>query len=335
MPGGDGRPPAEPAQPGDPATAVPPLPSTFSLEGRTAPGLYLVGWIACLIGLGLLVISFAANVPGAGQWLFLASMVLLAIGLVGVAGSQAIERGRRPDLAYRGPSPVLAFLLVVVLTLIALIAILSPLSSLGLDAGSPLATVLNLLLMTLLYAAVIRLLVVGPGALSWSEMGVVRPGARSLGDLAAGVLLALPVLLATLLLAGLLGRFLVPAPSPLPEATDLAGVVANLLAAAVLAPIGEELFFRGFATTAWARAAGPRAAIVRGAVFFALAHVAPLFATSFAVGVQQALFSFLAYLPVGLALGWLYLGRRSLYAPIGLHAAFNAIQVLLLAFAIG
>ena len=38
----------------------------------------------------------------------------------------------------------------------------------------------------------------------------------------------------------------------------------------------------------------------------------------------------MALLPVGLALGWVFLSRKSLYAAIGLHAAFNAIQVLAL-----
>jgi membrane protease YdiL (CAAX protease family) len=162
-------------------------------------------------------------------------------------------------------------------------------------------------------------------------MGVVRPSMGALRDLAAGALLAIPVLVVTLALGAILARFLEPSPSPLPGAADPAGIIANLLSAAILAPIGEELFFRGFATTAWARAAGPTAAIVRGAAFFALAHVVTLVDASFGVGAQRAVFSFLALMPVGLALGWLYLGRRSLYAAIGLHAAFNAIQVLLLA----
>ena len=340
--GGDDRPPV---QPDDAAVAtipdagltppdpLPPRPGLFSLEGRAVPGLYLVGWIAGLLGAGILFISFNATASGAAGWLFLVGLVLLAIGLVGATGSQAIERGRRPDLAYRGPSPVLAFLVVVVLTLIALIVILAPLTAAGLDARSPLATTLNLALTTALYVGVVRLLVVGTGALSWREMGVVRPSAGALVDLAAGAVLAVPVLVATLALGGILSQFLTPAPSVLPPAPDALGIAANLLSAAILAPIGEELFFRGFATTAWARAAGPSAAIVRGAFFFALAHVVTLVDASFAEGAQRALFSFLALLPVGVALGWLYLGRRSLYAAIGLHAAFNAIQVLLLALA--
>ena len=68
---------------------------------------------------------------------------------------------------------------------------------------------------------------------------------------------------------------------------------------------------------------------MRGALFFALAHVVTLFdASTSRAGAQRALFSFVALLPVAVTLGWLFLARRSLYAAIGLHAAFNAIQVL-------
>ena len=159
---------------------------------------------------------------------------------------------------------------------------------------------------------------------------MVRPSAAALRDLAAGALLAVPVVIVTLALGAILARFLEPSPNPLPGAVDAVGVIANLLSAAILAPIGEELFFRGFATTAWARAAGPTTAIVRGAVFFALAHVVTLVDASFGLGAQRALFSFLALLPVGLTLGWVFLKRGSLYAAIGLHGAFNAIQLVLL-----
>ena len=51
----------------------------------------------------------------------------------------------------------------------------------------------------------------------------------------------------------LVSAFGVTPDSPLPPASDPAGLVLNLIAGAVLAPIGEELFFRGFATTAWVR----------------------------------------------------------------------------------
>jgi membrane protease YdiL (CAAX protease family) len=161
-------------------------------------------------------------------------------------------------------------------------------------------------------------------------MGLQSTVPDALRDLAVGRLLAIPVLVVTLVLGGLLARFIEPETSPLPASVDALSLAANLVSAAILAPIGEELFFRGFATTAWARAVGAGPAIIRGALFFAIAHVLAQLEDSFGVGAQRALFSFIALLPVALALGWVFLARRSLYAAIGLHASFNAIQVLLL-----
>jgi len=322
------EPPA--AQPEPPVAGAPPRPSTFSLEGRAAPALYLIGWLGSVMGLGVIAISFLASANAAAPWIFLGGLVVLAVGLVSALGSQAVEGARREDLAYRGPSPVLAFLAVIALTLLAILVILAPLAALGMDAQSPAATTISLVLTTLMYLAVVRGLVVGPGALSWRDMGLGAGVGEATRDLLVGALLAVPVLVVTLLLGGLLAQFLEPAPSALPESGDALGLLANLVSAAILAPVGEELFFRGFATSAWARARGARSAIIRGAAFFAIAHVVTLTDASFATGAQRAAFSFVALLPVGLALGWVFLSRRSLYAAIGLHAAFNALQVLAL-----
>ncbi|HET7828221.1 MAG TPA: type II CAAX endopeptidase family protein [Candidatus Limnocylindrales bacterium] len=332
-PGGDLTP--DPAASSD-ATGSHDLPrlSTFSLEGRTVPALYLIGWVGSVMGLAVLLVAFMSSGSGAAPWLFLVGIVILGVGLVAAAGSQAVEGGRRPDLPYGGPSPVLTFVAVIALTLVMIVIVLAPLSALGVDAASPAATMLSLLLTTAAYVLVVRLLVVGPGALSWGEMGVRRPDADALRELLVGALLAVPAVVVTILLGAILATFLEPSPSPLPSAADGAGLLFNLISAAVIAPIGEELFFRGFATTAWFRSLGAAApAIVRGAVFFAFAHVLTQFDSSFAVGAQRALFSFLALMPVAIALGWVFLTRRSLYAAIGLHGTFNAIQVVL-AFAV-
>jgi len=302
----------------------------FSLEGRRVPALYLIGWVGSVMGLAVIGVSFMATENSASRWLFLAGAVVLVLGLISAAGSQAVERSGRTELAYRGPSPVLAFVVVFALTVLGVVVILAPLSALGLDAGSPFATMLSLLITTLAYAAVIRALVVGPGSLSWAEMGVRRPDASAVRELLIGALFALPVLVVTIFLSAVLGSFLQRSPSPLPESGNVPGLVFNLVSAAVLAPIGEELFFRGFTTTAWARAYGAWPAIIRGALFFAIAHVLALFDADFATGAQRALFSSIALLPVGIALGWLFLSRRSLYAAIGLHGTFNAIQVVIL-----
>ncbi len=157
-----------------------------------------------------------------------------------------------------------------------------------------------------------------------------------LADLGLGVALAVPTLFGAAFLASILISLLGVTPTaPLPPAEDPAGVVVNLLVAAVLAPFWEEVFFRGFVTTAWARTAGPRAAIVRGAIFFALIHVITLAGSDFETALRTALIAFVIRLPVGLVLGWVFLRRRTLVAPIALHATYNAIPVLLVALGAG
>ena len=51
------------------------------------------------------------------------------------------------------------------------------------------------------------------------------------------------------------------------------GLVVQLIAGAVVAPLAEEAVFRGFAISAWQRTVGERGALVRASLLFALAHV--------------------------------------------------------------
>jgi membrane protease YdiL (CAAX protease family) len=311
------------ASSGGEVTVAPRGSRTFSLEGRVVPGLYLVGWLGTLLGLGTAVIGVLG---GAGP-VFVLGIVVLAIGLLAAGGSQALERARQVDRAYRGPSPWLVFAAVIALSLAVQVVIVIVAKGAGIATTVPLLTTFLLGATALVYAFVVRFLVVGTGALTWREMGLRRPDGRALSDLGAGAFLGIPLVFLTGLLAAALAQVLPIPPSPLPDATSGVDVIANLLTAAIIAPIGEELFFRGFATTAWARTLAPTPAIVRGALFFALAHVLTL------GDVQQSVYAFVVRLPVGLALGWIFLQRRSLYASIGLHAMFNAIPVLLLASA--
>ena len=111
--------------------------------------------------------------------------------------------------------------------------------------------------------------------------GLRRVDGRALTDLAGGALWALPVIVATIPIAALLTAiFPVEPVSPLPPAGEPLGLLANLVAGAIIAPVGEEILFRGFATTAWAQDLGPRRALVRGAIFFAAVHVLTVAATS-------------------------------------------------------
>jgi membrane protease YdiL (CAAX protease family) len=92
----------------------------------------------------------------------------------------------------------------------------------------------------------------------------------------------------------------------------------------LLVPIGEELFFRGFALTAWLRDLGERAAIVRSSLFFALFHIININAATFDEGARQALGVVLVILPVGAVLGVLFV-KRGLLAAMAAHVTYNGL----------
>ena len=307
---------------------------TFTLEGRSAPGLFLVGWLAFLMGAGCLVVAFLASVAaGVTFALALVGLALLSLGLVAGAGSQAIERRVAADGAPgspRGPSPFLVFAAAIPLSLFIVALVGIPLVAFGMDTTGPLATLISVAIQALVYLGLVRLLVVGTDALSWREMGIGgRPRAVLAKDVGRGMVLAVPVLVVTAILAALLSRFLPTPGSPLPPAGGTAGLLANVLAAVVVAPLGEELFFRGFATSAWAQSMPVRSAVVRGAVFFAIGHVLTVGGADFGDAAGRALVAFLTRLPVALALGAIFMRRRSLAAPLALHATFNGLLLVL------
>src|SRR5687768_5651005 len=193
----------------------------FTIEGRAAPGLFVVGWLATILGLGLVIVAVLAGGGLGGSVLFIAGLAALSLGLICGAGSQAIERRARGRTDYSGPSPILTFLVTLPLTILAVVAIGTPLVGLGMEPDGPLAAVVSVALTAAVYVAVIRLLVVGPGALSWSEMGLRRPSGGIIRDVAWGAVLAVPVLFATGLVARLLLEFLPAPPDVLPPAPDL------------------------------------------------------------------------------------------------------------------
>jgi len=97
-PAGDER-VGEPLAPDAPAdeSPRPPRPGAgiFTIEGRAAPGLFVVGWLITILGAGVLAIGFAGQRGVASTLLVLAGLVLLSLGLIAVSGAQAIERRAR------------------------------------------------------------------------------------------------------------------------------------------------------------------------------------------------------------------------------------------------
>jgi membrane protease YdiL (CAAX protease family) len=160
-------------------------------------------------------------------------------------------------------------------------------------------------------------------------MGIRRPDRRALEDLGVGALWTVPVIGATIPVAAIFSVvFPVTPVSPLPPTGELVGFTIQLIAGAIIAPLGEELLFRAFATTAWARALGPRRALIRGALFFAIVHVLTISGGTASQAAELAFVAFATRLPVAFALGWLFLRRGSIWAR-GLHATFNAVLLIL------
>ncbi len=303
---------------------------TFTIEGRAAPALFVIGWLATLLGLGIVVIGAMSGDRSGAIVLLLAGLVLLSIGLVAGAGAQGIERRARGGLAYQGPSPLLVFIAAIPVSLVAVIILSLPLVALGVDVDSPFGRFLSVGVQTLVYIGLIRLLVVDAGALSWSDMGIRRPDGRAIGELISGAGWAIPVIVVTIPISAiLLALFPVTPVSPLPPTGETTGFILQFVAGAIFAPIGEEVLFRGLATTAWVRSLGMRRGVIRAALVFAVAHVLTVTGSTTQEAFGLAVVGFATRVPVALALGWLFVRRGSIWVPIGLHMTFNGILLVL------
>jgi hypothetical protein len=86
----------------------------------------------------------------------------------------------------------------------------------------------------------------------------------------------------------------------------------------MLAPIGEELLFRGVLLRGLQRRMSTAAAVITSAVIFALVHL----------GDPGTGYYMPAYVLLGLVLGWLAVSSRRLGPSIAVHAGFNLVAVL-------
>jgi membrane protease YdiL (CAAX protease family) len=289
----------------------------------------VLGWLATIVGFGVAIVGYQAA-GAAGHVLTTVGVAILAIGLLAAAGSQAVERKAKGAEPYTGPSPILLFATSIPIAYLGAILVGLVLDAVGGGFTRPLAELLLITIQGGAYIAVIALLVVGSGALSWVEIGF-RPGLRrAVEDLAWGAIFAGPVIGLTLVVTAILvAIFQVTPENPLPPTGQASGLLLHLLAGAVVAPVAEETLFRGVATTAWVRSLGVRPGIIRGALFFALAHVLLIGGSTVTQGLAIAFVAFAGRLPIALVLGWMFVRRGSIYASIGLHATFNGFLLVL------
>ena len=300
--------------------------------------------MASISGGSLLFAAFA----GAGVVALGAGLLLLSLGLIGLNGASALQRSvDTPEWSWRGPGPMAVFWSVLPLAILAptpLLLLAAPLG--GFEQLDPAVTTLGIALsINVATTLIVALTVVGTGAARWGEIfgqhRIASPNlpaadrrGGALGDVAWGIALTVPIVVAAAAFSALLvqGTGAVP-DSPLPPSVNSSALLLNLLSAALIAPIGEEILYRGVITQAWGRQSGARRAIIFSAIVFALAHTLNIGGESIGDALVVAAVAFAARLPLGIALGWLWIRRQSLLATITLHAAYNAL-ILFAAFAV-
>jgi membrane protease YdiL (CAAX protease family) len=307
-----------------------------TLQGRPAPGLYVLAWLLTGVGFVLLLIGAlsVASDPLFGGLLVLGSLLVLLAGLSSAAGYQIVARRLRPEPLFRGPSPAILFGLQFVLVNIAsAILAVAGVPIVGTAVGFLIASVVLLAC----YLFIVWLYGIRSGALDLRSLGVPIGArvTRLASDIAIGAVIMLVVAFADALWGSLIAALLnTTTPDVVPVPSGGTDIVFVALGACLIVPIGEELFFRGYSVTAWMRDLGTRSALIRSTLFFALVHIINVSVDingqdAALNGAKQALLEFVVIAPVGLVLGWLFI-RRGLVASIAGHAAFNFLGVLTL-----
>ena len=297
--------------------------ATVRMPRWPGPFLLLVG---AALGIGALTSGAMAvqgqldiDDPAILGWLALLGASLFAAGLLYIAIRQLRVRRFLAPERYRGPGVVvLLFLVLMLATLFTApfgadaAALLMGQGELTLLGGAVLliATQLSMLL-------VAWFLVFRPGALAALPSLPGRdPGGAMRAGLGWGLLAWLGATLASAAVVWLLERIGFEAE---PQAAEQAIAILDpwlvVIAIVVLAPIAEEVFFRGVVFNAWLREGGRRWAFIGSSALFALIHVSVV-----AVGPLFVL---------GMALAWIYQRTGNLLAPIAMHATVNGISVAL------
>jgi membrane protease YdiL (CAAX protease family) len=252
-------------------------------------------------------------------WLALAGAVAFVAGLVYAATRQLRVRRYLPPERYRGPAVLLLLALVVVVATIFQIPFGNDILALTGEGGelTPLGAAVVLLSTPVALLLVSWWFVLRPRALaglpSWMGLDPVR--ALGIGVLAGIGMWVVGNLVGAAVIA-LLQALGIGVDTQLAErAVETLDPWLVVLVVIFLAPVAEELFFRGVVFNAWLREGGVRWAFIGSTLLFALIHL--------------SIAAFVPILLLGFALAWIYRRTQSLLAPIALHATFNGISVVL------
>jgi uncharacterized protein len=232
-----------------------------------------------------------------------------------------VRDGATASTAFPVPFSGLEGFLLVLWTLVAQFVVILPAMLLGFldptEAGGPVLLLLVITAQALGLAGALAYLA-ARRRLSWRLLGARRPAWSHAGlGVAFGVGGFIGV---NLLIAGLLQVF---GPVDPPEQQLLSDVTAGgvttllaVIAAVVMAPLVEEVVFRGVLFQGMKRRVGLWPAAVVSSLLFAVVHVE----------VQQPIYSS-GFVLLGILFAWTMHRFGSLVVPIVAHATFNAISV--------
>lgn len=288
------------------------------------------GWLVTLAGFIVAGTSLVATAmvdtgtmeaadPDIFLWAAGAGAAAVILGFVYHAVRAILTRRHLPAGRYRGPSVIVLLALAFVLANLAVAPFtneaLTLLTGSGEIGTGPAAVILTSTQLALL--ATVGLFVAWPRALAGSPPidGGSRGGSigRGLGYGIVAWFVATLIGAAIALGLGELGVEIQPQAAE--RALALVDPWLIVLAVVVIAPVAEEIFFRGVVYNAWRREHGRTRALFGSSVLFAVIH--------------PSLVALVPIFLVGLGLAWLYERTRSLLACIVMHATFNGIAVIL------
>jgi membrane protease YdiL (CAAX protease family) len=320
-PADSGHPDATSALPTGPHPVI--GPTTVRMPGWPGPALIVAGALLALgalvagsmIAAGNLRVSNPTGVLAIG----VGGVVAFTAGLVYVAVRQIRVRRFLPPERYRGPSILSLVALTLVLANVVSLPFAEDAAALVLGQGE-LSTVGTIVLLVSTQGALL--------AVTWAFVHLPRalaglprfPGADVGRSVRLGLLWGAGAwlgasLLANVIALGLEALGIEPDLGAAERALAMLDPWLLVVPIVIIAPIAEELFFRGVVFNALRREATRRWAYLGSALLFSVIHLSPV--------------TLLPIFLLGLVLARVYERTGSLLAPIVLHATFNGLSVTL------
>jgi membrane protease YdiL (CAAX protease family) len=225
-----------------------------------------------------------------------------------MAQAQEVTAGQRPLWRRIVNYPLVALVIAVALFIAA--------SALAMALGRPLQplpqverTVLRALIAIVVIVAVYKLAIARLGDHPRDDLRLDRDAGRNLG---LGLALGFVIMAVAVGIAAVLGVYRIVGPG------DASRLVLELVGVAIMPGLTEEMLFRGILFRWIEDFGGSWAALAVTSALFGLAHIMNPNATWFS--------SFAIAVEAGVLLGGAYMLTRSLWFPMGLHAAWNFTQ---------